>query len=152
MARWHGRCFRPLAMTLRTFLAASLLAAAASPALAQPAPVKAPVPAATPDDMANFDKELDALFTPGGLTSEQAAQKAVHVSPAVARAAAEIEVSIATAEAAELTRVPPVSAKAAYTRLSSIDPPILLGGFEFPIFLTSYTVQGSIGVPLSDYV
>jgi outer membrane protein TolC len=139
-------------MTFRTFLAASLLAAAASPALAQPAPVKPPVPAATPDDMANFDKELDALFTPGGLTSEQAAQKAVHVSPAVARAAAEIEVSLATAQAAELSRVPLVSAKAAYTRLSNIDAPVLPGGFEFPIFLNQYTVQGQVGVPISDYV
>lgn len=131
-------------MTLRTILAAALLTAAA-PAFAQPAKP------ATPDDMASFEKELDALFTPGGLTSEQAASKASSVSPSVARSAAEIEVALAQTQAAELARVPQVGAKAAYTRLSPLDP-VNLGGFMIPVFENVYTVQGQVGVPLSDYL
>lgn len=142
-------------MTLRATLALTLLAA--TPALAQPAKqVPAPAPAvtakaATPEDMASFDKELDALFTPGGLTSDQAAAKAVSVSPSVRRSVAEIDVAIAQAEAAELVRVPQVSAKAAYTRLSPLDP-VNLGGFSIPVFLNVYTVQAQLGVSLSDYI
>jgi len=146
-------------MTLRSTLALLLIASA--PALAQPAktpppaPAKAPAPTA-PDDMQAFDKELDALFTQGGLTSDQAAAAAVKVSPSVQRSVAEIEVAIAQAEAAELSRVPQVSAKAAYTRLSPIDPFILTlpgGGGEFAIqsFENVYTVQGQVGIAVSDY-
>jgi outer membrane protein TolC len=144
-------------MTLRISLAILLLASA--PALAQPAkqpPAPAPAKLATPEDMASFDKELDALFTAGGLTSDQAAAKAVTSSPSVRRSVAEIEVAIAQAEAAELSRVPQVSAKAAYTRLSPIDPFILTlpgGGGEFAIqsFENVYTVQGQLGINVSDY-
>lgn len=141
-------------MTLRTTLAILLFASA--PALAQPAKLPAPAPkVATPDDMGAFDKELDTLFASGGLTSDQAAAAAVKVSPTVQRSVAEIEVAIAQAEAAELTRVPQVSAKAAYTRLSPIDPFVLTlpGGMEFPIrsFENVYTVQGQLGIAVSDY-
>ncbi len=138
-------------MTLRTILAVTLLAAVPGVALAQPA--KSP----TPDDMASFDKELDALFTPGGLTSDQAAGKASKVSPTVARSAAEIEVAIAQAQAAELVRVPQVSAKAAYTRLSSLDP-VFFGDPSNPMtprfesLNNIFTVQAQVGVALSDYV
>lgn len=145
-------------MTLRTSLAILLFASA--PALAQPAKAPAapaPAPSATtPDDMASFDKELDALFTAGGLTSDQAAAAAVKVSPTVQRSVAEIEVAIAQAEAAELVRVPQVSAKAAYTRLSPVDPFALTlpgGAGEFAIksFENVYTVQGQLGIAVSDY-
>jgi outer membrane protein TolC len=137
-------------MTLRTILAAALLAAA-TPAFAQPANPQ------TPDDMASFEKELDALFKPGGLTSEMAASKAASVSPEVARSAAEIEVAIAQTQAAELARVPQVGAKAAYTRLSPIDP-VFFGDPSNPATLkleslnNIYTVQAQVGVPLSDYL
>lgn len=147
-------------MTLRATLALTLLAV--TPALAQPAKPSAPVPApamskpapappAAADDMQSFDKELDALFTPGGLTSDQAAAKAVGVSPSVRRSVAEIDVAIAQAEAAELVRIPQVSAKAAYTRLSPLDP-VNFGTFTIPVFLNVYTVQAQVGVSLSDYV
>ena len=142
-------------MTLRTTLALLLIASA--PALAQPAKQQpAPAKSATPDDMASFDKELDALFTAGGLTSDQAATQAVKASPSVRRSVAEIEVAIAQAEAAELTRVPQVSAKAAYTRLSAIDP-VYFGDPSNPATpklesLTNvYTVQGQVGIAVSDY-
>ena len=142
-------------MTLRITLALLLLASA--PALAQPAKQPtAPAKAATPDDMASFDKELDALFTSGGLTSDQAATQAVKASPSVRRSVAEIEVAIAQAEAAELVRVPQVSAKAAYTRLSPIDP-VYFGDPSNPATLkvdsltNVYTVQGQLGIAVSDY-
>ncbi len=134
-------------MTLRSTLALLLIASA--PALAQPAR-QPPAPAAAPEDMASFDKELDALFTAGGLTSDQAAAAAVKSSPSVRRSVAEIEVAIAQAEAAELSRVPQVSAKAAYTRLSPLDP-VNLGGFTIPTFDNVYTVQGQVGIAVSDY-
>lgn len=136
----------------------ALVLVASAPALAQPAkqpPAPAPASPAAPDDMAAFDKELDALFTAGGLTSDQAAAASLKESPSVRRSVAEIEVAIAQAEAAELTRVPQVSAKAAYTRLSAIDPFVLMlpGGGEFAIksFQNVYTVQGQVNVAVSDY-
>ncbi len=133
-------------MTLRATLALILLAG--SPALAQPA---AGTKLQTPEDMASFDKELDALFTPGGLTSDQAAQRAVTTSPAVLRSVAEIDVAITNVESAELSRIPQVGGKAQYTRLSPLDP-VNLGGFTLPVIENVYTVQGQIGVPLSDYI
>ncbi len=143
-------------MTLRATLALTLLAV--TPALAQPAKPSTPAPAmtkpATPaaaDDMQSFDKELDALFTPGGLTSDQAAAKAVSISPSVRRSVAEIDVAIAQAEAAELVRIPQVSAKAAYTRLSPLDP-VNFGTFSIPVLVNVYTVQAQVAVSLSDYV
>ncbi len=139
-------------MTLRLSLALTLLAV--SPALAQPAPAQ---PLASADDMAAFEKELDALFSAGGLTADQAAQRAAKVSPSVRRSAAEVEVAIAQAQAAELTRVPQVGATASYTRLSPIDTPVFGDpstgmAFEFPVFLNSYLLQGRASINLSDYV
>jgi outer membrane protein len=164
-------------MTSRITLAHSLRAAtlallATSPALAQPAPTrpaprpagtspapafKAP-PAASPvtDDLAAFDKDLDALFAPAGLTSAQAASRAGAASPSVRRKAAEIEAAVAQLDAAELTRVPIVSAKASYTRLSKVDPAtVMFGGMAFeiaPSIVNSYLGEAQLVVPLSDYV
>ena len=133
-------------MTLRLSLALTLLVV--TPALAQPATTQ-PAPA---DDMATFEKELDALFSTGGLTADQAAQRASEVSPSVRRSAAEIEVAIAQAESAELARVPQIGATASYTRLSAVDVPMLGMGFTFPVFLNSYLLQARASVNLSDYV
>ncbi len=140
------------AMTLRATLALILIAV--TPALAQPA---SPTKLQTPADMASFDTELDALFTPGGLTSDQAAQRAVSSSPSVLRSVAEIDVAIANVQAAELSRIPQVGGKAAYTRLSPIDAvvfgdPSVPGTPRFVSLENIYTVQGQIGIPLSDYI
>lgn len=138
-------------MTLRLSLALTLLAV--TPALAQPAP------ASPEDDLAAFEKELDALFTSGGLTADQVAARATKVSPTVARSVAEIDVAIAQAQSAELARVPQVGATLSYNRLSSIDPPVIeipgapMGsGFSFPVLLNSYAAQAQVAVTLSDYV
>jgi outer membrane protein len=151
---------------MKSRLALVLFVLATSPALAQPRtppaktpPAKAPAapPAKTPaqeglQETSAFEKELNALFVAGGMTADQAASRAARVSPEVARRVAELQASIAQQEAAELARVPQLSAKATYTRLSPIDPISFGGGFalEFPV--NSYATEASLGVPLSDYL
>jgi outer membrane protein len=145
-------------MTLRILLVLSL---ATAPAFAQqaprPAPKQAPRPApaapAAPDDMAAFEHDLDALFAPGGLTADQAASRATGSSPTVRRRVAEIDAAIAQAESAELARVPVLSGRASYTRLSRVDPP-MIPGFDsvFPVILNSYLAEAQLVVPLSDYL
>jgi outer membrane protein TolC len=146
-------------MTLRITLALSLVAA--TPVLAQPAPKqpapKPPAPAAasaTADDMAAFDHDLDTLFAAGGLTSAQAASRAAGASPAVRRRAAEIEVAVAQAEAAELARVPQVGGKLSYTRLSAVDSKFSVAGMSiaFPSLTNAYLAEAQVVVPLSDYL
>ena len=140
-------------MTLRHTLALLLLAT--SPALAQAPGAKAPAPAsATPDDMAEFDKELDALFPGTGLTAEEAAQRARRASPTVDRAVADVEVAIAEAKAAEVARIPVVGIQGKYTRLSHVElPPLSFGGmmFTFPQFLNNYDVSAQVAINISDY-
>lgn len=165
-------------MTLRITLAVLL---AATPAVAQPAkqpapkqPVAPKAPAASPDgrgappsgsaaagqrgsgdDMADFDRELAALFGKGGLTSDQAAARAAGASPTVRRRAAEVEAAIAGVESAQVAMVPVVSGKASYTRLSKIDPFIIpVGTQEFKIETppNSYLAEAQLVVPLSDYL
>jgi outer membrane protein TolC len=134
-------------MMLRFTLGFSLLAAfAGSQAFAQPAKPLAPV---AKDD--TFEKDLDKLFAIGGLTADQAARRAPRASPLVVRRSFEIEAAIAQTVTTELARVPRITANLVYSRLSSI-PQINLGGFTIPVFLDSYLAEGSISVPLSDYV
>ncbi|MGE0871796.1 MAG: TolC family protein [Kofleriaceae bacterium] len=103
--------------------------------------------------MIAFEKDLDALFAPGGLTADQAAGRAVSASPTVRRKAAEIEAAIAQATAAELARVPQIGTKLSYTRLSPIDPISFGPGMEgFEFLNNSYVAEATIAVPLSDYI
>lgn len=137
-------------MILRFSLALSLLAVVPAVALAQPATAPA-------DDMAEFEKEVDALFSAGGLTAEQAAQRASKVSPSVRRSSAQIEIAIAQAQAAELVRVPQLGATLSYTRLSPIDAPVFGDpasgmAFSFPVFLNQYSASARAAINLSDYV
>jgi outer membrane protein TolC len=141
-------------MTVRLVIALTFLAAA--PALAQPAPKAPPRPAApVVDDMAAFEKDLDALFVHGGLTADTAASRAGGVSPAVHRKLAELEAAAASTHSVELTRLPIVGGKASYTRLSYIAPVSLPLGpvtFTIPFLQNSYVLQGTLTVPLSDYL
>jgi len=139
----------------RLFLISAIFALAATPALAQPVKPAPPAPVAD-DPMAGFDKDLDALFVQGGITADQAAARAGHVSPTVRRKVAEVAAAIASGEAAELQRVPQVTAKLAYTRLSPLSP-IDLGSFMGQNFViafldNSYLAESTVSVPLSDYV
>jgi outer membrane protein len=106
--------------------------------------------------MVAFERDLDALFTPGGLTATQAASRASHASPTVQRRAAEVAAAIATAEQTELQRVPVVKGLASYTRLSHIDSVsfMISPGVNFAIsfFDDSEDFQASTVIPLSDYV
>jgi outer membrane protein TolC len=133
------------AMTFRTTLAVLLLAAGS--ALAQPASNAA-------DDEAAYAKEIESLFVKGGLTSEQAAQRAPNASPAVVRAAAELAATAAQLESAKYAEVPRVAANLSYTRLSFI-PPVNLGfggmNFQIPFLQNQYVLQGQLAVPISDY-
>jgi outer membrane protein TolC len=158
-------------MTSRTSLV--LWLCAATPAFAQPVPrppaprppaprptAAAPsaAPAAVPDELAAFDRDLDALFTGGGLTADQAASRAGTASPTVRRRAAELDAAIAQREAAELALVPQVSGRASYTRLSAIPAvPFAIPGtmvmFSFPAPLqNAYLAEAQLAVPLSDYL
>jgi outer membrane protein len=139
-------------MTLRAVLALVLFTV---PAAAQPAKQPAPQPIKAPveDSLAAFDKELDALLAnPSGLTAEQAAGRAVKLSPTVLARTAQIDAAVAQTETAELARVPVVSAGARYTRLSKIDPIVLGPGMEITTPVNSYVVDGNVQVNLSDYV
>jgi outer membrane protein TolC len=104
------------------------------------------------EDLAAFDKDVDALFAQGGLTADQAAARAGKASPTVRKNLAAVNAAIASAEAAELARIPQIGAKAGYTRLSAVD--INFGGGFPPISLpvNSYATQANVVVPLSDYV
>jgi outer membrane protein TolC len=123
----------------------ALIVLATAPALAQPTQPPA-------DDLASFEKELDALFAQGGLTADQAASRAPAASPSVRRSAAEIDVAIAQAEAAELVRVPRVAGTATYTRVSPLS--ITLDPMAAPITFpeNTYATQAQLGVALSDYL
>ena len=128
----------------------ALMLFAVTPAFAQPAPQGT-------NDMASFEKDLDALLAKGGLTADQAAARAPGASPAVRKSAASIDVSVATAQAAELVRVPRVGVTATYTRLSPIDPvffgdPSVPGTPSFTSLENSYATQASVAIALSDYI
>ena len=157
-------------MTLRSSLALLLLGAA--PAAAQPAPkppaTKAPAPRpaapapkpATPasaaaDDLAAFDRDLDALFSRGGLTAEQAASRAGAQSPTVRHRIAEVEAAIAQADATALAQAPQLTGKLSYNRLSHIDGTLAIpgvGSFVISSVDNQYLAEAQLVVPLSDYV
>src|SRR5512135_3287691 len=88
------------------------LAAAAAPAFAQKA---APAAPAAPD----YEKQLGSLVgIAGGLTADQAAERAAKVSPDVRRKMAELGSAQAQVEQAKVARVPRVDGTLRYTRLS----------------------------------
>ena len=126
-------------MTVKRFLFA-LIAAISVPAYAKPI---------------ETDVELGAMFVPGGLTADQSAARARAASPAVWRKVAEVESAIASVDAAQLVRIPRVTSKLTYTRLSRLDDPdaaALGGAIAFPQILDSYAATTQVVVPLSDYI
>jgi outer membrane protein TolC len=106
--------------------------------------------------MAAFEHDLDLMFSTGGLTADQAAARAPGASPTVRRRVAEIDAAVAQLQAAELARVPVVSGRASYTRLSPIDSVNLSLGpgmaFSIPFLDNAYLGEAQLVVPLSDYV
>ena len=139
---------------------AVLWMAAAAPALAQPArkqPTElGPKTALAEDDPHAFDKALDALFTPKGLTADQASTRAAAASPTVERRVAEVEAQIAQTEAVELLQVPQIGGKLQYTRNSTVPPfTINFGGMNVAIpssLANNYVAEASVNINLSDYI
>ncbi len=139
-------------MRLACSLALTLFAVSVAGGDASAQPAKE-APAAGSSDIASFEKDLEALLVKGGLTADQAAGRAAGASPTVRRAAAQIDVSLATAQTAELARVPRVGATATYTRLSPIDPISFgPGAPPFNFAENSYAAQATVAIALSDYV
>ena len=148
---------------MRVGLPLAFITILAAPALGQPASNAPPGAAIATDELVEFDKDLDALFVTGGLTSDEAAARAGNVSPTVARRIAEVEEQTAAAATTYLTGVPQIGGKLSYTRNSfipsfsfaasgisipGIDPSLL--AFQF---LQNYTLaEATISIPLSDYL
>jgi len=98
------------------------------------------------------ETHLRALTVPGGLTSDEVARRAVTASPDIQGRLAGAEAASAREDQAKAELWPRLSLSARYTRLSPIDPPMFPGGGRFPVFLNNYAVNGSLSVPVSDYL
>lgn len=92
---------------------------------------------------------------PGGLTAEQASQRAVQVSPAVAQRQAQAQQASQGRLRVRDGFLPQVDLSATYTRLSEVDQPTInFGGMEislFPQILNSTALKGTVTFPVSDY-
>ncbi|HEY3805153.1 MAG TPA: TolC family protein [Kofleriaceae bacterium] len=148
---------------MRVGLSVVVVSILAAPVLAQPAPPAAPATATAPDELVEFEKDLDALFVPGGLTSDQAAARAGDVSPTVQRRVAEVAEQTAAAESTYLTGVPQIGGKLSYTRNSFIPPfsfassglmipGVDLSSLAFNFLQNYYLAEATISIPLSDYI
>jgi outer membrane protein len=94
------------------------------------------------------------VFSPGGLTADDAARRAGRVAPAIARKAAALAAAAADLGRARLALAPIVGGKATYTRLSPLDTLVLpLGGqtLTIPFLVNSYDATAQISVNVSDY-
>lgn len=141
-----------LSLSLSLLIVTPGLAQAQPPSPASPSPAPPVAPMRTDaDGKEAFDRDLDALFSSGGLTAEQAAARASSVSPSVRRSAAEVEAAFAEAANAELARVPQLGGKASYIRNSSL-PPLSFGTTTIAIPLNYYTAEAQLTVPLSEYI
>lgn len=135
----------------------------------------AQLPADAPDDLAAPpDAPLSVLaVVPGGLTADAVAARAAATSFDVRARLAEQRAALAEVAQARAAFLPQLSGVARYTRLSDITLPALgnlvvapaaLAGpvapgtqlqavpFTFPVILNQYTAQGTLAVPLSDYI
>ena len=94
-----------------------------------------------------------------GLTADQAAERAMATSVAVAGKRSSLAVALAQADEANAEFVPKLGVSARYTRLSNIHPAdvnlngtIIRGDALFPVILNNYDLRATLSVPLSDYV
>ena len=148
---------------MRVGLSVVFVAIAAASAHAQPSPAAPPTAAQAIDELAEFDRELDAMFVTGGLTSDQAAARAGNVSPTVQRRIAEVAEQTAAATTTYLQGVPQVGGKLSYTRNSYIPPfsfassGIMIPGVDlsslaFNFLQNYYLAEATISIPVSDYL
>lgn len=87
----------------------------------------------------------------GGLTSEEAARKAVATSTEGRSQRAEVDIADSEVDLANVGFYPRLSLLARYTRVSPITQPSF-GVFQFPVILDQYMLQAGVLMPLSDYV
>jgi outer membrane protein len=167
----------PFALLLASSLATAQTAPvppappAAPPAAVGPRPVPtnlAPPPAppgATGPDApvssvtTSLEAKLASMQTGNGLTSDQAAQRAVASSVDVAGKRSSIAVSDAQVDAAQAQFIPKLDLTARYTRLNKFHQPNILFGTTSisgdsisPVIPNNYTLQATLSIPLSDYV
>ncbi len=171
----------PLALLLASSFAAAQTAPAPAPAPVPDATGPRPVPttlappaappgAAGPDAPVSkvtesLEAKLASMQKGGGLTADQAAQRAVVNSVDVAAKRSSLAVADAQVDATGSQFIPKLDLTARYTRLSNVNlgtipfqldptmPPIQFQADQlFPVILNNYLLQASLTVPLSDYV
>ncbi len=133
-------------MRAMTLTALVVVAAGAHAAAAQPV-------ARAGEDLARaFDHEVGVA---GGLTADQAAARAVRVSPAAAARRAEVAVAEGELRSTRLEFLPRASLSARYTRLSPVGDTAIEG---LPVMVSlpgpledQWSFGGQLAVPLSDY-
>jgi len=111
----------------------------------------APEPAPSQRPSQIVDARLAELVTPGALTSDQAAARAVMTDPSVRRKDAVTREREANLDATERQRVPQLGASISYTRLSEVDMPELAPGLSIPQVLDNTSFKLELSVPLTDY-
>ena len=163
-----------LAAPLALLLASSFAAAQTAPApdaAAGPRPIPttlappaAPPGAAGPDAPVSkvtesLEAKLASMQKGGGLTAEQAAQRAVVNSVDVASKKASIAVADAELDATKAQFIPELDLQARYTYLNKIHQgnigfagQTFSGDLLSPVFPNNYNLQATLKVPLSDYV
>jgi len=100
----------------------------------------------------NLQSKLAAMQTGSGLTSDEAARRALRNNVDVMAKQKSLEVAEATGDETRAGFIPKLQGQAGYTRYSKITPPPIPGLVSFPVFLNNYLFQGTLSVPLSDYV
>jgi outer membrane protein TolC len=93
---------------------------------------------------------LSQIGRPGGLTAQQAGERARATSYDVKARKAEYDAAAATVDEATLAYIPRVKGTASYTRTSPVT--IVFGSFSIPFPENNYNLQVDVDVPLSDYV
>ncbi len=163
----------PFVLVFSTALAQAQTAPAPAtpPATTRPLPVPtnlappaAPPGAAGPDAPVSsvtldLEAKLASMQRGGGLTADQAAQRAVTTSADVAAKRSSLAASDADVDAATAGFVPKVDLSARYTRLNFFHQGNInfmgasISGDAFsPVFPNNYNLQATVTVPLSDYV
>jgi outer membrane protein len=161
----------PFVLVLSTALAQAQTAPAAPPATTGPLPVPtnlappaAPPGATGPDAPVSsvtldLEAKLASMQRGGGLTADQAAQRAEATSVDVAGKRSSLAASDADVDAATAGYVPKLDLSARYTRLNFFHQGNIkfmgasISGDAFsPVFPNNYNLQATLTVPLSDYV
>lgn len=164
----------PFALLLSSSLASAQTPPAAAPAAApgvgpRPVPTNLAPPAAPPGATGpdapvskvttSLEAKLASMQRGGGLTADQAAQRAAASSVDVAGKRSSIAAADAQVDVAQAQYIPKLDLSARYTRLSNFHQPTFLiagmpvsGDAISPVIPNNYNLQATLSIPLSDYV